>query len=176
MTDFFLSIKTEKILFWLIVSLMILLLITYHFFPLLFEVEINGIAGEMNIDPSLIAAVIKLESNFNDMALSHSGAFGLMQLMPETANWLKTQYSIQGSWREPLNNIKLGTFYLQKLFSEFDNDIHHALNAYHMGPNRLRAFLNENEDFRTSRYTNRVVLYQKIYKILYDGFLIYPGE
>ena len=164
MTDFFLSIKTEKILFWLIVSLMILLLITYHFFPLLFEVEINGIAGEMNIDPSLIAA------------LSHSGAFGLMQLMPETANWLKTQYSIQGSWREPLNNIKLGTFYLQKLFSEFDNDIHHALNAYHMGPNRLRAFLNENEDFRTSRYTNRVVLYQKIYKILYDGFLIYPGE
>lgn len=176
MINYFFSFKTEKIFFWLIISLMVLLFSTYLFFPLLFEAEINSVANEMNIDPSLIAAVIKLESDFDDMALSHSGAFGLMQLMPQTANWLKNQCTIQGSWREPLNNIKLGTFYLQQLFFEFDKDIHHTLNAYHMGPNRLRDFLQENEDFRHSNYTKRIVLYQMIYKILYDGFFIYPGE
>jgi len=176
MINLFFSIKTEKIFFWLIVSLMLLLLTAYHYFPLLYELEINSIADELNINPSLIAAVIKLESNFDDMALSHSGAFGLMQLMPQTANWLKNQYPIQGSWREPLNNIKLGTFYLQKLCSDFENDIHHTLNAYHMGPNRLKDYLIKNEDYRISKYSNRIIFYQMIYTILYEGFFIYSGE
>ena len=130
----------------------------------------------MEIDPSFISAVIKLESNFNELALSHSGAFGLMQLMPETANWLAEQQSIQGSWREPMNNIKLGSFYLKKLQTEFDNEVHHTLNAYHMGPTRLKEVLANNQDFKKTNYTKRINLYQLVYRILYDGFFIYPGE
>ncbi len=171
-----LFLNFEKYLFWLVIFLFILLLAAYKTFPLEFEQEINIAASEMSIDPFLIAATIKLESNFDVMALSHSGAFGLMQLMPETANWLKTLYVIQGTWREPLNNIKLGTFYLKRLISDFENDIHHALNAYHMGPTKLKSMINEDNDFRESTYTKRISIYRNIYQILYNDFLLYPGE
>jgi len=171
-----LSMKFEKTLFILAIILMILLLTAYSIFPLSYVREINSVAAEMNIEPTLIAAVIKLESNFDDLALSSSGAFGLMQLMPETANWLKTQYTVQGSWRDPFNNIKLGGFYLKRLLLEFNNDIHHTLNAYHMGPNRLKKLLADNKEFRKSNYTKRINLYKRIYQILYDGYFIYPGE
>ncbi|MFW5871527.1 MAG: lytic transglycosylase domain-containing protein [bacterium] len=155
---------------------MVILLTGYVFFPLEYVKEINDVACEMLVDPTLIAAIIKLESDFKELALSNSGAFGLMQLMPETANWLSTQYLIRGSWRDPHNNIKLGSFYLKRLFSEFDNDINHTLNAYHMGPNRLKSLLAENENFRKTTYTKRINLYQSVYKILYHGFFVYPGE
>jgi len=152
------------------------MMIVYNLFPLEYKVEINAVANEMNVDPSLIASIIKLESDFDELALSHSEAFGLMQLMPDTANWLSTYYLIQGSWREPVNNIKLGTFYLQILLTEFENDLHLALNAYHMGPNRLKTILEENTLFKESNYSNRIHLYQIIYKILYNGYFVYPGE
>ena|SRR6056297_997266 len=171
-----LSIKFEKCLFWSLIFLMILLLSAYHFFPLNYNQEINSISQEMKIDPSFIAAVIKLESNFNEIALSHSGAFGLMQLMPDTANWLAEQLFIQGSWRDPINNIKLGAFYLQKLQTDFNQDVHHALNAYHMGPTRLKEVLASNENFKKTNYTKRIKLYHLAYRILYDGFFIYQGE
>lgn len=171
-----LSMKFEKGFFWVVIFLIILLLAAYHFFPLKYKKEINSVAAEMKIDPSFIAAVIKLESNFDELALSHSGAFGLMQLMPETANWLSEQQFIQGSWRDPLNNIKLGAFYLKKLQADFNYDIHHALNAYHMGPTKLKEVLANNENFKKTNYTKRIHLYHFAYRILYDGFFIYPGE
>ncbi|MEA1884943.1 MAG: lytic transglycosylase domain-containing protein [Thermotogota bacterium] len=168
--------KFEKYFFWVVIFLMIALLVAYHFFPLKYKKELNSVAIEMKIDPSLIAAVIKLESNFDELALSHSGAFGLMQLMPETANWLAEQQFIRGSWRDPLNNIKLGAFYLNKLLADFNHDIHYALNAYHMGPTRLKEVLANNRDFKKTNYTKRINLYHLVYRILYDGFFIYPGE
>jgi len=171
-----LSLKTEKVFFVFLGFLFVLLLTAYHLFPLQYKMEINAVANEMSVDPSLIASIIKLESDFDELALSHSGAFGLMQLMPDTANWLSTHYLIQGSWREPVNNIKLGTFYLQKLLTEFENYLHHALNAYHMGPNRLKTILEENTLFKESNYSNRIHMYQIIYKILYNGYFVYPGE
>jgi soluble lytic murein transglycosylase len=155
-----LSMKFEKGFFWVVIFLIILLLAAYHFFPLKYKKEINSVAAEMKIDPSFIAAVIKLESNFDELALSHSGAFEF----------------IQGSWREPLNNIKLGTFYLKKLQADFNYDIHHALNAYHMGPTKLKEVLANNENFKKTNYTKRIHLYHFAYRILYDGFFIYPGE
>jgi len=171
-----LPLRFEKLLFCLIIILFVLLLLAYRIFPLKYHRELNSVALEMNIEPSLIAAIIKLESNFDELALSHSGAFGLMQLMPETATWLKTKYVIQGTWRDPLNNIKLGTFYLKRLLTQFDNDIHLTLNAYHMGPNKLKNVLLEHQDFRKTMYTKRISFYQVVYKLLYNGFFVYPGE
>src|SRR6056297_1522378 len=168
--------RLEKHFFWLIIILFFILLMAYQFFPLHFEIEINRVSEDLEIDPFLIAAIIKLESNFNEIALSHSGAFGLMQLMPETANWLANQRFIQGICREPLNNIELGSFYLKQLHIDFNQDFHHALNAYHMGPSRLNEVLENNLGFKKTTYTKRISLYRLAYKILYDGFLIYPGE
>lgn len=171
-----LSVRFEKFLFWSIILLIILLVYAYHYFPLKYYQEINNISEELKVDPSFIAAVIKLESNFDELALSHSGAFGLMQLMPDTANWLAEQQTIKGSWREPKNNIYLGTYYFKKLRSDFNQDIHHTLNAYHMGPTRLREVLADDHNFKKTNYTRRIILYHFIYRILYDGFFVYPGE
>src|SRR6056297_994842 len=140
--------RLEKHFFWLIIILFFILLMAYQFFPLHFEIEINRVSEDLEIDPFLIAATIKLESNFNELALSHSGAFGLMQLMPDTANWLKTLYSIQGTWRDPYSNIRLGTYYLKRLLNEFESDFHHALNAYHMGPTKLKKLMDTDNTFR----------------------------
>ncbi len=171
-----LSIKLERYLFFVVIILFILLIIAYQLFPLKYEKEINYTASEMKMDPFLIAAVIKLESNYEPLALSSSGAFGLMQLMPETANWLHSLYTIQGTWRDPKNNIILGSFYLKRLLSDFENDLQHSLNAYHMGPTKLRRFLNEEPSFKETTYTKKISLYRNVYKILYSGFLVSPGE
>ncbi len=164
--------RIERCLFWLILILFVLLLIAYKVFPLQFQREINKAAYEIQLDPYLIAATVKLESNYNPLALSSAGAFGLMQLMPDTANWLMSKYTVQGGWREPANNILLGTFYLKSLLIQFDNNLDYAVNAYHMGPTRLRSLMDEDGDFPSTSYSKKIRLYMLVYKILYEGYII----
>jgi soluble lytic murein transglycosylase-like protein len=84
------------------------------------------------MDPSLIKAVMKAESNFNPNALSDKGAQGLMQLMPDTARLMKVDDPF-----DPDDNIKGGTKYLKMLDSIFDGDLELILAAYNAGPNRV---------------------------------------
>ncbi len=57
-------------------------------YPIGYQTEIRQAASEAQIDPLLIASVIRVESQFHSEDVSHAGAIGLMQLMPETARWL----------------------------------------------------------------------------------------
>ena len=93
-----------------------------------FDDHINQRASKSGIDPRLIKAIIKVESNFNPGAVSPKGAMGLMQLMPETArrNGVSDPY-------DPAENISGGVRYFKKLTRMFKGDLRLALAGYNAG-------------------------------------------
>lgn len=97
-----------------------------------YSVAVQHAAREYKVDAELIHAVITAESNYNPQALSPKGAYGLMQLMPETAR----RYGLTDMAR-PECNIRAGTAYLRDLLTLFDNDVKLALAAYNAGENAV---------------------------------------
>ena len=103
-----------------------------------------------NVDPLLVAAVIKSESLFRRNAVSNKGARGLMQLMPETARYTETKLQ-KPLWRQSGSsshhsdyNLTLGIAYLKHLEDSFDGNRELALIAYNWGPGNLKNALKNN--------------------------------
>jgi len=90
---------------------------------------IRAASFKYGIEPSLIKAMIKVESNWDSSAVSKKGAIGLMQLMPETA----TDMRIINPY-DPGQNIEAGTRYLRFLLDRFNGNLDLALAAYNAGP------------------------------------------
>ena len=97
------------------------------------EAEIDAASLRHNLDPSLVRAVIRVESNYRHDAVSHAGAMGLMQLMPRTAESLGVTDPFDIS-----QNIDGGTRYLRRMLDMFDNDVSLALAAYNAGAGAVR--------------------------------------
>ena len=127
--------KNKKIL---VCGLIILILIVFLivlknkiqriFYPKLHEEFVSMYSDEYGVDENLVFAVIKAESNFQEDAVSHKDALGLMQIMKETAEDVARKYNIEidfnNSEREILNvqnNIKIGTKYLAVLLEKYKN-------------------------------------------------------
>ena len=102
-------------------------------------------AGRHGLDPSLVLAVIEVESGYHSQAVSRVGALGLMQLMPATGRELARKHDVE--WRgeeslfDPIVNVKLGTAYLKQMADRYGGDIRIALAAYNWGPGRIDGFL-----------------------------------
>jgi len=154
----------------LLIIFISLFLIGYRIFPLKYTYEISKSARENSVDPYLIAAMIKQESNYDKKAVSYAGAFGLMQLMPDTGNWLRNLAGISGSWMTVENNIFLGSYYVNYLREMFGEDEALILTAYSRGPGIVNKMLEDNE-FIENTYSKRVKLFREIYRILYAGYL-----
>ncbi|MCP3101622.1 lytic transglycosylase domain-containing protein [Myxococcus sp. K15C18031901] len=112
------------------------------------SVSIVREAQRNNVDPLLVVAVIRCESSFNNYAVSHVGAMGLMQVMPDTGTWLADR----AGWRlgrssnlfDVETNIELGTAYLADLIERFGS-VEKALVAYNAGPGLAKRILAKKE-------------------------------
>ena len=87
------------------------------------------------LHPALIRAVIKTESDFDPLAVSHAGAVGLMQLMPQTA----MRFDVRDSYN-PDDNIGGGTKYLRQLLDRFNGNLPLALAAYNAGEHAVERY------------------------------------
>jgi soluble lytic murein transglycosylase-like protein len=100
----------------------------------MYETTIEAAADRFSLPSALIRAVIKQESNFDPRAVSHKGAMGLMQLMPETAESLGVEDPF-----DPDQNIFGGTRYLVDLINLYEGNLNKALAAYNAGPQRVKT-------------------------------------
>ncbi|AGC45863.1 transglycosylase SLT domain-containing protein [Myxococcus stipitatus DSM 14675] len=106
------------------------------------EAQNNG------VDPMLVIAVIRCESSFNNYAVSHVGAMGLMQVMPDTGTWLADKAGFRLGRKTNLfdaeTNVALGTAYLAELIERFGT-VEKALVAYNAGPTQAQKILSKKE-------------------------------
>ncbi len=100
--------------------------------PSRFDPIIEKYAREYRVDPTLIRAVIQVESSFDPNCVSHKGARGLMQLIPGTAK----RYGVK-KVHDPDDNIRGGVRYLSDLLAMFSNDLPRVLAAYNAGENAV---------------------------------------
>ena len=184
--------KNKKIL---VCGLIILILIVFLivlknkiqriFYPKSYEEFVSMYSDEYGVDENLIFAVIKAESNFQEDAVSHKDALGLMQIMKETAEDVARKYNIEidfnNSEREILNvqnNIKIGTKYLAVLLEKYKN-IEVAVAAYNAGIGTVDNWIEkeiiksdgsdiENIPYKeTNNYVRKILRNYKIYQDLY---------
>ena len=107
---------------------------------------------KQGLDPSLVKAIIQVESGFNPGALSSKGAVGLMQLMPDTARL----YGVKDPWNTA-QNVKAGTAYLRDLLQYFDGDLEKALAAYNAGPKAVKDYGGVPPFPETQRYVRGIL-------------------
>ena len=113
-----------------------------------YQNEIVTYARRNNIDPFLVAAVIKNESKFKPGAVSPVGAIGMMQIMPETGEWIAKQmgldnYSIHSLYN-PGVNIRMGCWYLSELKFEFKDNLLLMMMAYNAGRGNTHGWMTAN--------------------------------
>ncbi len=132
----------------------------------------NAILAESEkhgLDPVFLMAVVMTESRFNPKAVGSVGEIGLMQIKPDTAEWIAKKEKIQ--WKgpstlyDPVANIKIGSAYLAFLRDYFDGKASKYLSAYNLGPNKLKRMISA--DLKPKIYSTNVMRnYKKFYESL----------
>jgi soluble lytic murein transglycosylase-like protein len=117
-----------------------------------YDRTIERYSEEFHVDPVLVRAVIQVESAFDPQCISHRGARGLMQLMPETAK----QYGVRRTF-DPDENIRGGVHYLSDLLHLFPNDLPRTLAAYNAGENAVLKYAGIPPYTETMTYVKRAL-------------------
>ncbi len=116
-------------------------------YPLAYRDLIIRYASDYNLSPAFVSAIIRNESSFQARAESGAGARGLMQLMPETAEWIAGKLQVAGyafeRMYDPEYNIMFGCWYLNYLSRLFLGDPVSVAAAYHAGQGQVKTWLSD---------------------------------
>jgi soluble lytic murein transglycosylase-like protein len=115
------------------------------------DAAIDQAAARHNVDPSLVRAVIKVETNFNPNAVSRKGAMGLMQLMPQTARSLNVTNPF-----DPQQNVDAGVRHLKRLMESYGGDVKLSLAAYNAGAGAVARSAGIPRFAETRNYVKRI--------------------
>ncbi len=148
-------------------------------FPLAYKEEVNRVAKDTQLDPTLIYAIARQESAFDEGARSSAGALGLMQLLPSTARQTAQKSGVKFRKQDLFkaeNNMRIGSQYLSELLGKYNGNRILAAAAYNAGPHRVKRWLSDNSQavpfdvwietipFRETRhYVQNVLAYSVIY-------------
>lgn len=143
-------------------------------YPLRYEQIVRGHARNYHLDPALVAAVIYQESKFRTDAKSSSGALGLMQLTPQTAEGIAirtggTRFRTSDLY-DPEINVRYGSWYLRHLLDKY-HDEKTALAAYNAGQQNVDRWRAAGEGIQfseTRAYVDRVEHLKRVYARAYD--------
>ena len=179
--------KFRRIVVWIIIIFLAFTGIKFgvkkYAFPYKHKEVIDKYSEEYNLDPLFVLSIIKAESKFDKSARSHKDAIGLMQITESTGKWIAGQMGIEDFSSDMLYdeniNIKMGCWYLNNLYNEFQNkDL--VISAYNAGRGNVNKWLKDNNYSKdgkkihyipfpeTKNYVDKVNIYYKIYKYLYD--------
>ncbi len=133
--------------------------LTDHHYPLLHKI----LSNKFPVSKGFIHAIIMQESIFNVQAKSHSGALGLMQLMPPTAKdvakMIRKKYDKKRLYSDAYYNVLLGSHYLKKLLETFDGSYPLTIAAYNGGQGNVRKWIRRNGDPRTFKTSEEVMMW-----------------
>ncbi|MDA8097325.1 MAG: lytic transglycosylase domain-containing protein [Clostridia bacterium] len=174
---------------WLLVVILLILAavnaerVGRHYYPLPYRDSVFHYSQVYRLDPYLLAAIIRTESNFKATARSPKGAMGLMQIMPNTGRWIAEQLGEDDFEPDylfdPEMNIEMGSWYLASLYDQFDGDPILVLAAYNGGRGNVTEWLDNSQwsgEARTldqipfpetRRYVRKVLATYRIYHLLY---------
>lgn len=151
-------------------------------FPVKYMDIIEKYSDKYDLEPEFVCAVINTESHFNEDVESEKGATGLMQIMPDTAQWAVKQMGYEDfdfrDINKPEVNIKIGCWILDFLLKQFNGDRELAAAAYNAGIGNVKKWL-ESTNYsyngeslhsipygETQRYVKKIDLYTKVYRII----------
>lgn len=152
-------------------------------FPIGWEDRLRARSERHRLDPYLVAALIRQESEFHPGARSRAGALGLMQIMPGTGRGLFRRLGISGFTNRKLTvpdtSLRLGTFHLKEVLARFDGELEKTLAGYNAGERRIGQWMalgpfEDNEEFaetipfsETRGYVQSVLRNRAMYERIY---------
>ncbi|AUC60038.1 soluble lytic murein transglycosylase [Cyanobacterium sp. HL-69] len=114
----------------------------YALFPMPYKDLIVEWSSQRNLNPFLVTALMRQESRFQPLIQSAVGATGLMQVMPDTGEWIAPQIELEEySLTDPNDNINLGTWYLDYTHRKYDNNSLLAIASYNAGPSNVDSWM-----------------------------------
>ena len=141
-------------------------------FPFEYRTDILEWSAVYDLEPEWVASVIRNESRFRPPAVSPAGAIGLMQIMPETGDWIAQQLQLPSYSTSLLDdvslNIAMGTWYLRHLLDRFSTQ-DAAMMAYNAGPTNAERWEGNLELAfpETQQYVRRIHLSLPVYRVYF---------
>ncbi len=118
-------------------------------YPLVHKEIVEEYCGLYDVDEYLVQSIIRAESFYDEKAVSPKGAMGLMQIMPETGEWIAEKLNLETFRKEDLfdceKNIMMGVWYISYLSDRFDGDLNNVIAAYNAGPTNVSKWLSQTD-------------------------------